>query len=86
VPFFTTFDGYREMKPRRTFFEVLRDKHVRTAAVTSHFYFTEKRGIIQGVEDWDNRDATNLKDSNKDISSPRIVRGRSRSCAPSPAA
>jgi arylsulfatase A-like enzyme len=41
--------------------------------VTSHFYFTDKRGITQGVDSWDNRDATNLKDSNKDIASPRTV-------------
>jgi arylsulfatase A-like enzyme len=69
-----TFVGYPEIKPEAlTFFEVLKSAGIRTAAVTSHFYFTEKRGIIQGVEDWDNRDATNLKDSNKDVASPRIV-------------
>jgi len=69
-----TFTGYPELKPDAlTFFEALRDAGVTTAAVTSHFYFTDKRGITQGVEGWDNRDATNLKDSNKDIASPRIV-------------
>lgn len=74
IPFRKRFTGYPVVKPEAvTFFEVLRDGGVHTSAVTSHFYFKEKRGITQGVVDWDNQGATNLKDSNKDIASPRIV-------------
>jgi len=74
IPFYKTFTGYPRLKPEAlTLFEVLTEHGVQTAAVTSHFYFTEKRGITQGVADWDNEGATNIKDSNKDISAPRIV-------------
>jgi arylsulfatase A-like enzyme len=74
VPFRKTFVGYPELTDEAvTFFESMKQANIRTAAVTSHFYFTTKRGITQGVEDWDNRDATNLRDSNKDVASPRIV-------------
>lgn len=74
VPLVKAFTGYPLIKPEAlTYFEVLKQNGIRTAAVTSHFYFTQERGITQGIDDWDNRDATNLKDSNKDIASPRIV-------------
>jgi arylsulfatase A-like enzyme len=74
VPVRRKFAGYPALTPEAlTFFEALSEHGLHTAAVTSHFYFKPKRGITQGVPDWDNRDATNLKDSNKDIASPRIV-------------
>jgi arylsulfatase A-like enzyme len=74
VPVYKRFAGYPRIKPEaQTVFEALGDGGVRVAAVSSHFYFKPMRGITQGVEDWDNRDATNIKDSNKDISAPRIV-------------
>jgi arylsulfatase A-like enzyme len=74
VPYRKTFTGYPEVKPEAlTFWEVLQQQKIATAAVSSHFYFTDKRGITQGLDSWDNRDATNIKDSNKDISAPRIV-------------
>jgi arylsulfatase A-like enzyme len=74
VPVYKRFAGYPRLKPEaRTVFEALRDGGVRVAAVSSHFYFKPKRGITQGVDDWDNRDATNIKDSNRDVSAPRIV-------------
>ncbi len=74
VPYRKTFTGYPEVKPEAlSFWEVLQQHGIATAAVTSHFYFTDKRGITQGFDSWDNRDATNIKDSNKDIASPRIV-------------
>lgn len=74
IPVRKRFVGYPAIKPEAlTLFEVLAQNGIRTAAVTSHFYFKPERGITQGVEDWDNRDATNIKDSNKDISAPRIV-------------
>ena len=74
VPFKKRFTGYPVIKDEAvTFFELLAAQGVRTAAVTSHFYFKPKRGITQGVKDWDNRDAGTIKESNKDIASPRIV-------------
>jgi arylsulfatase A-like enzyme len=74
VPVRRRFTGYPALTPEAlTYFEVLEAAGVTTAAVSSHFYFKPKRGITQGVPDWDNRDATNLKDSNKDVASPRIV-------------
>ena len=74
VPFYKRFVNYPRLKPSAvTVFEVLRDKGVATAAVTSHFYFKPRRGITQGIKDWDNRGALDIKGSNKDIASPRIV-------------
>ncbi|MCK5796224.1 MAG: sulfatase-like hydrolase/transferase [Deltaproteobacteria bacterium] len=74
VPFFKRFTGYPRLKPSAlTVFEVLKGAGFRTVAVSSHFYFTARRGIRQGVDDWDNRDAKGIRDSNKDISAPRIV-------------
>ncbi len=74
IPFKKRFTGYPKLKPEAvTFFELLSDAGIETAAVTSHFYFRERRGIAQGVAGWDNRDATNIKGSNKDIASPRTV-------------
>ena len=74
VPFKKRFRGYPVIKPEAvTFFELLSESGASTAAVTSHFYFKPERGITQGIKDWDNRDATTVKESNKDISAPRIV-------------
>jgi arylsulfatase A-like enzyme len=74
VPVRRKFTGYPALTPEaQTFFEVLQGAGIATAAASSHFYFKPKRGITQGVEAWDNREATNLKDSNKDVASPRIV-------------
>ncbi len=74
VPVKKRFTGYPALKPEAvTFFELLAEKGINTAAATSHFYFRTRRGIAQGVKDWDNRDAGNIKESNKDISAPRIV-------------
>jgi len=74
VPLVDAFTGYPQLKPEAlSVFEVLQRAGLRTEAVSSHFYFDEKRGIRQGVQHWDNTDATSLRDSNKDISAPRIV-------------
>lgn len=74
VPLLERFTGYPQIKPEAvTVFEVLQQAGVRTEAVSSHFYFEAKRGIRQGFDHWDNTDATSLRDSNKDISAPRIV-------------
>ncbi len=74
VPFYKRFANYPRLKPSAlSVFEVLRDSGVTTAAVTSHFYFKPRRGITQGIKDWDNRGALDIKGSNKDIASPRIV-------------
>lgn len=74
VAYYKRFTGFPRIKPAAlSVFEVLRDKGFHTVGVSSHFYFTKRRGIRQGFVEWDNRDATNLVDSNKDIASPRIV-------------
>ena len=74
VPFRRRFTNYPSLKPSAlSVFEVLRDAGVVTAAVTSHHYFKKKRGITQGIKDWDNRGAKDIKGSNADIASPRIV-------------
>lgn len=74
VPVHKKFTGYPRLTPAAlTLFEVLSKHGIHTAAVSSHFYFKPMQGITQGVEDWDNEGATNIKDSNKDISAPRIV-------------
>jgi arylsulfatase A-like enzyme len=56
-----------------TLFEVLRDAGVHTVGVSSHFYFSDERGITQGFVEYDNRDAKEIAPSNKDIAAPRIV-------------
>jgi arylsulfatase A-like enzyme len=68
------FANYPVVLPENTtVFEALKAAGVLAYGVTSHFYFTEERGITQGFESFDNEGATNLKDSNKDIASPRTV-------------
>jgi choline-sulfatase len=74
VPYVKRFTGYPRLKASAlTVFEVLQQKGFHTAAVSSHFYFTKRRGIRQGFNEWDNRGATGIRDSNKDIAAPRIV-------------
>lgn len=74
VPWVRRFTGYPAIKDQAiTVFERLQQAGLQTLAFSSHFYFSGKRGIRQGVDNWDNRDATNLRDSNKDVASPRIV-------------
>jgi arylsulfatase A-like enzyme len=53
--------------------EVLRDAGLHTTGFSSHFYFTEERGIRQGFAAYDNEGALDIAGSNKDIASPRIV-------------
>jgi arylsulfatase A-like enzyme len=56
-----------------TVWEALAGAGITTVGEASHFYFTAERGITQGFASFDNADAKNLKDSNTDIASPRIV-------------
>lgn len=53
--------------------EVLRDAGLHTTGFSSHFYFTEERGIRQGFAAYDNEGALDIAGSNKDIAAPRIV-------------
>lgn len=74
VPYIERFTGYPRLKPEAlTVFEVLQRQGIHTVGESSHFYFTEDRGIRQGFDLWDNDGATSLRDSNKDVASPRIV-------------
>lgn len=75
VPFVKRFTGYPVLKPEAlTIFEVLEKHGFHNVGMTSHFYFTEKRGIRQGVKEWDNEGATGIAASNKDIASPRTIK------------
>ncbi len=74
IPFRKRFTNYPSLKPKaQTVFEVLTAGGVTTAAVTSHHYFKPRRGITQGIKDWDNRGAKDISGGNRDIASPRIV-------------
>ena len=70
-------------------FEVLKPKGFTTIGMTSHFYFCDrvrapdsckdvvswmKSNIQQGAVEWDNSDALNIPESNRDIAGPRIVK------------
>jgi arylsulfatase A-like enzyme len=69
-------------------FEQLKTADIGTHAATSHFYFCDEArypdhcagfaskrhtNVLQGVDDWDNREAVDIAPSNKDIASPRTV-------------
>jgi len=54
-------------------FEALRDAGLKTIGISSHFYFSDERGIRQGFDEYDNEDAKDIAGSNKDIAAPRIV-------------
>ena len=56
-----------------TMFEALQTAKIRTVGFSSHFYFSKERGIQQGFDAYDNRGATSIADSNKDVAAPRIV-------------
>jgi arylsulfatase A-like enzyme len=64
--------NYPKIKPENLgLFEVLKERGWKNQAVTSHFYFEEKRNIHQGFDRWDNAGATDIPGSNEDIASPR---------------
>jgi arylsulfatase A-like enzyme len=54
-------------------FEVLAAAGLHTASFSSHFYFEPRRGLAQGVVEYDNRDARDLRGSNLDHAAPRVV-------------
>lgn len=54
-------------------FEVLGGAGFDTLGYASHFYFEERRNIHQGFALFDNEGALDIRGSNKDIASPRIV-------------
>jgi arylsulfatase A-like enzyme len=54
-------------------FEVLAGAGIDTIGFSSHFYFSEERGIRQGFAAYNNDGAKNIAGSNKDIASPRTV-------------
>jgi arylsulfatase A-like enzyme len=69
-----SFSNYpRLLDENQTLWESLAAAGVHTVGESSHFYFTDEFGITQGFTEYDNADAKNLKDSNSDIASPRIV-------------
>jgi arylsulfatase A-like enzyme len=69
-----SFSNYSIVEPENTtIFEVLSDAGIVTNGFSSHFYFTEERGIRQGFATYNNEGAKNIAGSNKDIASPRTV-------------
>ena len=69
---YASFSG---MRPENdTLFEILGRRGWATAAVTAHWYFALARGIGDGVEDWDNRGAVPLADSDTQIVAPDVTR------------
>jgi arylsulfatase A-like enzyme len=56
-----------------TLFEALAGAGIHTAGFSSHFYFSEERGIRQGFAEYDNEGALDIAGSNRDIASPRTV-------------
>ncbi len=53
-------------------YEVLQEEGWQNIAMTSHFYFRERRGLTQGFDLWDNEGMKELEDSHTDIATPRI--------------
>jgi arylsulfatase A-like enzyme len=53
-----------------TLFEVLDEMGYYNLAVSSHYYFDEERGMGQGFDEWDNRGALSIRDTNTVSASP----------------
>lgn len=69
-----SFKNYPVVMPDNvTMWEALRDAGYKTIGFSSHFYFTEERGITQGFVEYDNEGAKSIRDSNADVAAPRIV-------------
>ncbi len=69
-----SFANYPRLEPSNlTLFEALAKAGLHTVGISSHFYFTEERGIRQGFAEYDNAGATSVADSNQDVASPRLL-------------
>ena len=65
--------NYPELRDENlTFFEVLDEAGYFNLAVTSHYYFEPVRGMGQGFDEWDNRGAMSISDTNTAIAAPDI--------------
>ncbi|MBA2663915.1 MAG: sulfatase [Bradymonadaceae bacterium] len=65
--------NYPRVRPENLgMFEVLEERGYHNIGMTSHFYFSERQGIRQGFETWDNEGAGTIAESNDDIAAPRI--------------
>ena len=56
-----------------TLFEVFQRAGYRTEAQTAHWYWDKAQGIRQGVDEWDNRGALSIKDSNTQSAAPDLT-------------
>lgn len=56
-----------------TFFEQLDEVGYYNLAVSSHYYFEPERGMAQGFDEWDNRGATSISETNTAIVAPEIL-------------
>lgn len=65
--------NYPRVRPENLgLFEVLQERGWKNIGMTSHFYFSERQGIRQGFDVWDNEGAGTIAESNDDIAAPRI--------------
>lgn len=68
------YQNYSAIQPENlSLFEVLQSAGWFTTGVSSHFYFVPSRGATQGFDEYDNAGALDIRGSNHDIASPRIV-------------
>lgn len=68
------FHNYSNVLPENTtIFEIAAAAGIQTIGFSSHFYFSEERGIRQGFASYNNDGAKDIAGSNKDIASPRVV-------------
>ena len=68
------FSNYAGLKAENeTMFEVFQSAGWRTEAVTAHWYFEKAKGIKQGVDQWDNRGYTTIRESNTQSAAPQTT-------------
>ncbi len=68
------FKNYSDLEPDNLLvYEVLQQAGYLTTGFSSHFFFTEERGIRQGFTEYNNEGALDIAGSNHDTASPRIV-------------
>jgi arylsulfatase A-like enzyme len=74
VPFARDFHNFAPLKPEANLlFETLSAAGMKTTGFSSHFYFAPRRNVTQGFAEYDNEGALDVKGSNTDVASPRVV-------------
>jgi len=74
VEWIKRFSNYAGLKgENETLFEIFQAAGWRTEAVTAHWYFEKAKGIKQGVDHWDNRGFTTIRESNTQSAAPQTT-------------